>query len=177
MKEEFRVVNGFEDYIISNYGKVFSTKNGKFLKMCKNKNGYLQVGLWKDRKCKKVYIHRLVAENFINNPLMLETVDHLDGNKLNNRVDNLQWLSNSDNVSKFHREQKTEEWKEHNKKVMKEKYGKPVICVETGIIYASCKEADRLLGFSKESVRKVATGKHKQTHGLHFEYLLEEYRQ
>ena len=62
-----------------------------------NNSGYLQVGL--GRICKTVSIHRLVAEAFIPNPLGLRDVDHIDGNKTNNRVENLRWVTHKENCN------------------------------------------------------------------------------
>lgn len=57
-----------------------------------------EISLCKDGKRKGKFVHRLVAEAFIPNPKNLETVNHKDGNPLNNNVDNLEWLSNADNI-------------------------------------------------------------------------------
>ena len=58
--------------------------------------GYLQVGVG---SCKTAFVHRLVAEAFIPNPLGLRDVDHIDGNKSNNRVENLRWVSHKENCN------------------------------------------------------------------------------
>lgn len=60
-------------------------------------DGYNQVALYKDGKVKNKYVHRLVAENFIPNPNNLKEVNHIDGNKLNNCVENLEWVSAKQN--------------------------------------------------------------------------------
>lgn len=63
------------------------------------KKGYLTVGLWKNGKAKTRSIHRLVAIAFIPNPNNLDTVNHKDFNRHNNNVENLEWMSLSDNLS------------------------------------------------------------------------------
>lgn len=60
-------------------------------------SGYLQVSLWKDNRETTYYIHRLIAEHFIDNPLNKSQVNHIDGCKLNNSVSNLEWVTRSEN--------------------------------------------------------------------------------
>lgn len=62
------------------------------------KNGYLAVNLYKDGKCKHYYIHRLVAQTFIDNPDNFREVNHKDCNKHNNNVSNLEWCSRRENL-------------------------------------------------------------------------------
>ena len=57
--------------------------------------------LWKNNKAEKVPIHRLVAEAFISNPQNKPTVDHIDGDRLNNKIDNLRWATYSEQNSRF----------------------------------------------------------------------------
>lgn len=178
MVEEFRPVRGYERYYVSDLGRVLNTKTGRFLKMHKNnKTGYLQLGLWKDGKMKLFLIHRLVATAFIPNPDNLDTVDHINGQKNDNRACNLQWLSNHDNASKFHREQITQEQRKfyrENIKKTNEVCKKSIICLETGKIYKSITQASEELNLDNSNISKVCNGKIKQIHGLHFEYLLKE---
>jgi hypothetical protein len=77
-------------------GKVFSKKRQKFLKPWPNMFGYLTIKI--DNKA--TLLHRLLAQSFIPNPLNLETVDHIDNNKLNNDLSNLRWLSREDNAGR-----------------------------------------------------------------------------
>lgn len=115
MQEEWKSIKGFENsYEVSNLGNVRSIdryciqKNnrsekynhiykGKILKQFKNKAGYMQVQLSYRYKSYPKRVHRLVAETFIDNPNDYSCVNHIDGNKLNNNVDNLEWCSYSHN--------------------------------------------------------------------------------
>lgn len=95
-----RRIKGFENYTISEKGDVFSLITNKQLVQRVGKQGYAYVNLYKDGKKTTKKIHKLVAEAFIKNPNNYSQVNHIDGNKLNNRVNNLEWCSPSYNT--FH---------------------------------------------------------------------------
>lgn len=82
-----------ENYIITKDGKIINKKRGNILKPQLNGKGYLRVSIGKKLR----FVHRLVAEKYIPNPNNLPQVNHKDGNKLNNSVDNLEWVSNKQN--------------------------------------------------------------------------------
>lgn len=87
-----------ENYEISNTGKVRNKKTKRILKPWKNSRGYLIITLRNGYKSKCHTVHRLVAENFILNPNNLPQVNHIDGNKQNNFINNLEWVSASENM-------------------------------------------------------------------------------
>lgn len=96
--EQWKVVKGFENYLVSSLGNV-KTINGKLKKVVyDSKNDYGYVELWKNNKGKKFRIHRLVAETFIPNTLGKEQVNHIDGDKKNNCVSNLEWVTPKENI-------------------------------------------------------------------------------
>lgn len=104
MKEVWKKVERFEDYEVSNLGRVKSFKFGKqkILKLSLDSAGYYRVNLSIDNKKTGVRVHQLVAIAFLNhkadgNNLV---VDHIDNNPLNNRLENLQILTNIENVLK-----------------------------------------------------------------------------
>lgn len=89
-------IKGYEGiYEIDNLGNVYSVKHGILKPYLKN--GYFAVNLY-SKTCKHYYIHRLVAESFIPNPEKLREVNHLDCNKLNNHVSNLEWCNRMRNL-------------------------------------------------------------------------------
>lgn len=95
-------INNYVNYLIDEDGNIFNTNTKQFLKGSVGENGYKYYRLSKDNKKKMFYAHRLVAEHFIDNPNDLPVVNHIDGNKLNNNVNNLEWLSYSDNSKHWH---------------------------------------------------------------------------
>ena len=112
MKEEWKEINNFSNYQISNLGNVkskerYTKAKGKeiihrkefLIKGYFNKKGYKQVTLYDDNgKPKTMRVHKLVALAFIENKENLPQINHKDGNKFNNVVSNLEWISNYDNM-------------------------------------------------------------------------------
>ncbi len=111
MKEIWKDVPNYEGiYQVSNLGRIKSlyfTSNiykkkfykEKILKPKKGKDNNLRIELWKDKKHKTVLLHRLIATTFLENLIDTNmTVNHKNGNRLDNRVENLEWLSRADNI-------------------------------------------------------------------------------
>lgn len=112
MKEIWKNINGYEGfYCVSNMGRVKSVKRlirrndgtiqktrSHILRLHQTGNGYYQVQLSKNNKSKYLLVHRLVAEAFLSNPENKKQVNHKDGNKKNNNVDNLEWMTCSENA-------------------------------------------------------------------------------
>lgn len=97
---EQRAIPGFEGLYEATYdGRIWSCKSQKFLKPTEisKTSHYWRVSLRKDGKTHNILVHKLIAMTFIPNPLNLETVDHKDFDIHNNSVDNLRWMSRSDN--------------------------------------------------------------------------------
>lgn len=105
--EIWKEIRGYQNYMISNTGKVRSKERydrlgrlnkGRLMSLLICTDGYLFVGLSKNSKKDKLSVHRLVASAFIPNYENKETVNHIDGNKQNNNVDNLEWNTRSENI-------------------------------------------------------------------------------
>lgn len=102
--EIWRDIKNYEGlYQVSNTGKVKSLINNIILKGCPDKNGYLRVLLYKNNKKKLCGIHRLVAETYVKNFNHHATVNHIDGDKLNNTPSNLEYMSFEDNLKHAHK--------------------------------------------------------------------------
>ena len=108
MNEIWKQIEGYEGiYEVSNFGRVkrlLITLHSRFYKekiltnCFNNRTGYCFVALRKNDKDKNYSVHRLVAQAFIPNPSNLSDVNHIDGNKLNNNIDNLEWCTRSQNL-------------------------------------------------------------------------------
>ena len=94
-----KVIKEFENYLISDNGEVYNIRTNKELKKCISTSGYYYVQLVKEKKKYMKYIHRLVAQAFINESK--EQVDHINGNKLDNNVSKLRWVSASENYYNY----------------------------------------------------------------------------
>ncbi|WZP35011.1 HNH endonuclease [Enterococcus phage vB_Efs10_KEN05] len=100
LEGEWKVVNGFPNYSITKTGKVVNNLTGKILKPFINDRGYAEIGLG-DGNIKR--LHRVLLSTY--NPIEgweELTVNHMDGNKLNNNLDNLEWLTHEDNLKHYY---------------------------------------------------------------------------
>ncbi len=95
--EQWRNINGYENYQVSSHGRVRNSKTARIMKASIGNWGYYTINLSKDGKAKKHLIHRLVCFAFCNNPNDYDIVDHIDKNKLNNMFNNLRWCTSSEN--------------------------------------------------------------------------------
>lgn len=94
-----KLINNTKHHTIDETGTVTNTKTNHVKSQWVGTNGYLHVDIHEDNTSRKVALHRLLAEQFIPNPLNKRTVNHIDGNKLNNAITNLEWATDSENIS------------------------------------------------------------------------------
>jgi hypothetical protein len=146
------------EYYISDHGRVKSMKFGKerILKPCPNTQGYLMVfvaGKWEKQRCNT--IHRLVAKTFIPNPENKKEINHKDGNKLNNHISNLEWMTHKENIQHAWDSGLFESKRKAIISACILQKSKPVIDAYTGVKYNSLSEACRINNepYSRHSMR------------------------
>ena len=166
MQEEWRDLNlnAGTGYQVSNLGNVRCMKKMRWreVKQSLQSCGYMKVSIYMGKyKQKTCLVHRLVAEAFWENENKYEIVNHMDGNKLNNNMDNLEWCSYKQNT-------------EHSilTKGLK-KYYRGVIQYENGIEIARFKtlnEIEKILGIPRQNVSACCLGKSKTCNGYVWKY-------
>ena len=159
-EEIFKSIPGYDGmYEVSNYGRVKSLKRKihKFLKPAANHAWYLFVALSKDGKVKQYKVHRLVAQAFIKNPNNLPCVNHIDENKTNNNVNNLEWCTykynNNDGTKKIRQGEKSKNENNPN--------SHRILCVNTGEIFECVKFAAEKYNISRQTISHCLNGRQK----------------
>jgi len=105
--ENWRLINGYDNYEISSHGRCRNNKTSRILKPGLNSKGYYFVNISKDKISKSFSIHRLVADAFLENPLNKKCVDHIDGNPKNNMLSNLRWATLHENQGNRSKQENT----------------------------------------------------------------------
>lgn len=98
-KEIWKVMKEHNNYEVSNFGKIRNIKTKRILKTTKNNKGYERFIIYIDKKPKCFYVHRVVANNYLDNPNNYKEVNHKDENKSNNCINNLEWCDGLYNLS------------------------------------------------------------------------------
>lgn len=161
-------IEGYQNYEVTTTGDIINTKTGRVLKSFKVGNGYLQVSLSKNGKQKNFYIHRLVAEAFITNPLNLPCVNHKDEDKTNNNVENLEYCTHEYNNNYGTRTEKA------SKTMTNGKNSKPIIQLRKDgslvRVWSSAYEAERQLHYHQSNISACCLGKIHTAYGFKWSY-------
>ena len=165
MKEKYVLIDFNNKYAVSNFGNVMNVRTGKQLKKNIDPNGYEQVQLSNGKKNRKNFrVHRLVAMFFIDNPENKPYVNHIDGNKTNNYVSNLEWCTAKENDT-------------HARKTGLKNQNKPIIAtnLETKeqIVFESLSECARYFDCNKFYIHRALKRTYGRTQykGYTFEYI------
>jgi hypothetical protein len=171
--KQWRNIKGFEDlYMISSDGEIVSFyKNGKLLKHSIDKQGYHLTCLYKDNKNHYFKVHRLVAAAFIPNPKNKPQVNHIDGNKSNNSISNLEWATGFENQQHSIRTglrvmPKGEKHCNYGKRGSLVHNAKLVLNKENGIFYESAKEAAESINMKYATLKKKLSGRNPNNTNL-----------
>lgn len=172
MEEVWRDIKGFENkYQVSNLGKVkslnyFGGSNEQILKQKTNPNGYMYVSLWKNNKESQLRVHRLVAEAFIPNPDNKVQVDHINCNRIDNRVENLRWCTRSENM--------------RNPLTLKKLIGKNAPSARSVLQFSEdgylvkrwfcMRDAEQVLGIKAQHISRCCRGERKSAGGYVWKY-------
>jgi hypothetical protein len=188
MIEEFKWIKGFEGlYKVSNFGRIYSVqrydklnrlRGGIFVSTRKTPFGYIIVSLNKDGKQYTFFLHRLVAKAFIANPLNKPEVDHINGDKTDNRVVNLRWCTKSENIrNPVTYAKMSDNAKKNPVRGSKNPFSRKVVqfTLNGDFIneYESTGDAAISTGISTFSIQKCALGKRKSGGGYVWKYTTE----
>jgi len=154
--ELWKPVVGYEKYYqVSTLGRVKSLRSGNILKPFKHSQGYQRVSLFLSGKANNVGIHQLVAKAFIINREFKNAVNHINGNKADNRVHNLEWCTPLENTTHARRIGLNSGWPNRR-----------VIDNESGIIYKSIRIAAKAIGMNESTLTCQIRGRNKNTTSL-----------
>ena len=157
--ETFVKIEGFDNYEVSNLGKVRNIKTGIVLKPRLHRNGYLMHQLCENNKRKFLYLHRIIATAFIDNPEEKPCVNHIDENKLNNDLSNLEWCTVRENLVHGTRMKRIAE--KNFKKVIQLDLNDNVLNV-----FESIKQAGQETGVFATSISACCNGRIKSSGGF-----------
>ena len=170
---DFYIIKDFDDYYISKCGKILSTKiykKGKIRALFKSRNGYIRVRLSNGGLIKYYLVHRLLAKTFIPNPRKKPQVNHKNGIKDDNRLENLEWCTHSENQKHRFSYLGHKAIKGFNnicsKKVQQLDLQNNLIK-----IWGSIMDVERELKINNASISQVCQDKRKTAGGFKWEYL------
>lgn len=148
----------FPQYEVSSNGDVRNKKTGRILKQQTGSHGYRTLTLRNDNKQISVRAHRLIADSFYDGDHEGLDVNHIDGNKLNNSISNLEFCTRKENIRHAF-----DNGLKHNTRKIR------IRVIETGEIFDSIRECQLATGFDRSAICKCLAGKQNNYKGYHFE--------
>lgn len=166
-------INGYDSYSVSTNGQIRNDITGKVKSIRVNKRGYPIVDLYSDGNRRTERVHRLVADAYIINPDNKPQINHIDGNKMNNNVDNLEWCTASENmVHAFEKGLSTPSRGMLGRSNPNAgRPGKPIRIIETGEEFNSITECEKAINGNNRHICDCLSGRQKTHRGFHFEYI------
>ena len=153
-------IKNFPKYEVSSEGKIRNAITGRILKPGNNTKGYLIVTLYRDGNPYTKKIHRLVADAFYDGQFDGLEVNHIDGNKTNNFIGNLEWCTGSENINHAYKTG-----------LRKPPRTKKVKIIETGEVYDSMSGCARSIGGTVSGIYDCEPGRQSSHRGYHFKFI------
>lgn len=172
MQEIWKPIPGYElRYAVSNYGRIrsltrevfdskrlyFRTVKGEISKQQNHSKGYLTVRLFNGNEYKTFYSHRIVADAFVPKIKNAPQINHINGNKKDNKPENLEWCNNQENTI-------------HAFAHGLCGHAESVMCIDDGKTFRSSSEAGRYYSFNGKAISDCCNGGRKTTHGKKFKF-------
>lgn len=172
VEERWKKIPKNKIYAVSNLGNVKNTRTGKILKREILNSGYARIKLKGLNNNGDQLVHRMVAESFIPNPDNKPVVNHKDADRMNNRVDNLEWVTHAENIADMANRGTLNTYTARESL----RLGKPVqqVCQDTGKVidvWESMKEASEETGITRRTISKECKGGVGQNQGIRWEFV------
>lgn len=169
MKEEWRKIEKYPNYSVSNFGRIRNDTTGR-IRILTDRRGYKAFNAKINGKYVKTNVHQLVAKAFVPNPENKPCINHKDGNKHNNYINNLEWVTHKENTIHYHSVLDDS----NARRVSSEIHSKPVRCIETGETFKSLRSAAEYYKCVPTNIGECLKGRSHTACGYHWEFINKE---